>query len=188
MILKLGSVLFVHGGVSPQVAKSGLRVSDINRAMREYWRETGKRVARSKAYDAAIGPSGVTQYRGYFYGAKSADDKDIPLVNRKDVENILAAFDAKQIVVAHTLVERVERLFGGLVYAVDVDYQGARPEVLVYENGIPKVLDIGIHRGRGSEDPPVKVREFSLFNHNDRQLLGGMFAEYQRESAIPWPY
>lgn len=188
VMLKLGSVLFVHGGVSPQVAKSGLTVPEINQAMREYWREDGKNVRHAKAYDAVLGTSGVTQYRGYFYGGESDDDKDAPLVNHQDVENILTAFDARQIVVAHTLVERVQLLFGGLVYAVDVGYQAARPQVLVYEHGVPNVVNIDIHRGHDGKDVATRQREFSLFDHDDRQLVRGMIAELQREAEIPWPY
>lgn len=189
VMLKLGSVLFVHGGVSPQVARSGLTVADLNKAMRRFWRncEDGTKVTHSEAYDAVIGLSGVTQYRGYFYDVHGDSNEEIPLVNRQGMKRILTAFDARQIVVAHTLVKRVKRLFGGLLYAVDVDYHGARPEVLVYDHGMPKVVNIGIHRGR-DVDSPVKMREFSLFDHDDRQLLTGMFDEFQREAAIPSPY
>src|SRR3546814_18528865 len=34
--LKLGSVLFVHGGISPQVARTGLTVHQLNAAMQAY--------------------------------------------------------------------------------------------------------------------------------------------------------
>src|SRR3546814_5766734 len=37
--LKLGSVLFVHGGVSPQVARTGLTVDQLNAAMQDYWND-----------------------------------------------------------------------------------------------------------------------------------------------------
>ncbi|MDN5924707.1 MAG: metallophosphoesterase, partial [Xanthomonadales bacterium] len=188
VMLKLGSVLFVHGGVSPHVAKSGFTVPQINQAMREYWRQAGKKVRHTQAFDAVIGRSGVTQYRGYFYGGKGDADKDIPLVNREDVKHILTAFNATQIVVAHTLVERVQSLFGGLVYAVDVNYHDARPQVLVYEHGVPKVVNIGIHRGLDHQHVVTKQREFSVFDHADRQLVRQMIAEYQREADIPWPY
>src|SRR3546814_5266232 len=37
--LKLGSVLFVHGGISPRVARTGLDVGQLNAAMQDYWND-----------------------------------------------------------------------------------------------------------------------------------------------------
>src|SRR3546814_5105738 len=63
--LKLGSVLFVHGGISPRVARTGLDVGQLNAAMQDYWNDTDPHPP-SPGLDAVLGHAGVTQYRGWF--------------------------------------------------------------------------------------------------------------------------
>jgi hypothetical protein len=181
--LKLGKVMFVHGGLSPKVARSGLSVVPLNTAMRSYWAESGKPVAHSQAFDAVLGRSGVTQYRGYF----RAMEGHYPTATRADVDNVLAAFDARHVVVAHTLVEHVTRLHGGRVIAVDVNDDEARPEVLVFEHGQPRVVDLGISRNLHVHQP-TQVREWELSDRSDRALLASMYHGFRQLSAIPWPY
>src|SRR3546814_19790714 len=65
--LKLGSVLFVHGGVSPQVARTGLTVDQLNAAMQDYWNDKAPHPpSPSPGLDVVLGHSGVTQYRAWF--------------------------------------------------------------------------------------------------------------------------
>lgn len=181
--LKLGKVLFVHGGISPQVADAGLSVADLNRTMRAYWPMAAKEVPHTPARDAVLGFGGVTQYRGYFRESEDNYSK----ATQKDVQHVLAHFNADTVVVAHTLVEGIERLYDGRVYAVDVNHAKARPEVLVFRHGVPEVVDIGIHRGR----PELSIRPyrgFSLFNAKDRAMLKAMHETGHRMSSMPWPY
>jgi hypothetical protein len=182
--LKLGPVLFTHAGISPQVADAGLSVEAMNQAMHDYWRTAGSAATdRSPALDAVLGLDGVTQYRGYFRA--SGDDR--PAATQEEVERILARHDAARIVVGHTLVERVTRRYGGRVMAVDVNHPDARPEVLVFTHGEPRVVDIGIPRGL-EEDAPRRLREFSLFDARDRQLLASMYRANRALARIPYPY
>lgn len=181
--LKLGRVLFVHGGVSPKVAQTGLSVDDLNDAMRGYWQMPAGTASRSKALDAVIGNAGLTQYRGYFREL----DGVYPAATAAQVDQVLKNFDVDQIVVAHTVVKRVKPLLDGRVYAVDVNYGEARPEVLVYHDGVAAVVDIGVARALDTK-PQRRLREFSLLEPKDRQLLGAMFDVYRQLSALPQPY
>lgn len=180
--LKLGSVLFVHGGVSPEVAASGLSIRELNDAMRAYWRAEGP-VRKSRALDAVLGSSGLTQYRGYFRGVEDA----YPAAAQARVDRLLAQLGARQIVVAHTLVERVKHLHGGRVIAVDVNHDEALPEVLRYRNGVATVIDIGLPRMAGAQ-PETRLREFSLLDERDRQLIASMYRGYRSLAGIPQPY
>lgn len=188
VVLRLGSVLFVHGGVSPQTAQSGLSIVQLNDAMRGYWQARDKKPAdgevmqRSVALDAVLASTGVTQYRGYVYAIESS----YPKASKQDVAYALAQFAATQVVVAHTKMDKVTRLFDGLVYAVDVNADEASPEVLMYEHGVPQVLNIGTHRGL--ETTEVVHKEFSLFDASDRAMLTSLFKETSRLNAKPWPY
>lgn len=184
VVLKLGSVLFTHGGISPQVADSGLSIEAMNTAMRDYWRSAGSAAANhSAAWDAVLGLNGVTQYRGYF--RESGDER--PAATQAEVERVLARYRAEQVVVGHTLVNKVTRRYGGRVVAVDVNHPDARPEVLRYTHGEPHVVDIGIPRGL-RQDSPRRLRGFSLFDARDRQLLASMYRANGALSRIPYPY
>jgi hypothetical protein len=184
VVLKLGSVLFAHGGISPAVADTGLSVGALNDAMRDYWRVTGSIAAsRSAALDAVLGLGGVTQYRGYF----RASDGQYPAATQAGVEQVLARYDARQIVVGHTLVDKVTRRYEGRVLAVDVNHPDARSEALVFEHGEPHVVDVGISRGLDRK-APRRLREFSLFDARDRQLLASMYRTNRALSRIPYPY
>ncbi len=182
--LKLGSVLFTHAGISPEVADADLSVSAMNEAMRDYWRMAGSAATnRSAALDAVIGLDGVTQYRGYFRDS----GHDRPAATQAEVERVLTQYNAEQIVVGHTLVDKVTRRYEGRVIAVDVNDAQARSEVLVFEHGQPRIVDIGIPRGL-DEDAPTRLREFSLFDARDRHLLASMYRANRALSRIPYPY
>lgn len=179
--VKLGDVLFVHGGISPQVAGSGLSLAQLNAAMRDYWNDSNDH-APSPALDAVLGPTGVTQYRGYF----RAQEKRYPMASDADVAQALDRFGASLVVVGHTLVPRVTRMRNGLVYAVDVNHDEAAPEALVFEQGEPRVVDIGVARNIGTKERTT--HGFRLSDADDRRMLGDMVRDLRRLSALPYPY
>jgi hypothetical protein len=182
VLLKLGPVLFAHGGIAPDIAASGLSIERLNATMRDYWSTPGAHPA-SPALDAVLGPGGVTQYRGYF----RASEGRYPAASDADVALVLGRFDAAGIVVGHTIVDGITRLHGGRVHAVDVNSDEAASQVLVFENGVPHVVDLGvarnIDRGEGRA-----YREFSLFAGTDRMLLWAAFRDLRRLSSLPYPY
>jgi hypothetical protein len=179
--LKLGTVLFVHGGISPEVTRSGLSIPQLNAAMRNYWRAPGAHPS-SPALDAVLSTNGVTQYRGFF----RAIEGSYPLASDADVAQALDRFGADLVVVGHTVMPAVTRLRGGRVYAVDVNSDESASEVLIFEEGTPRVVDIGVARKLGDTEPAF--RGFSLFDSGDRKLLGAMYKDLRRLSALPYPY
>lgn len=181
VMLKLGDVLFVHGGISPAVVDAGFAVSALNASSRDYWAR-GRASTDTVALESVFGSEGLTQYRGYL---EALQDR-YPLATREQVDAVLAAFSAERIVVAHTLVDRVESRHDGRVYAVDVNSEEASPEVLLFENGRPRVVDIGIPRHLAAE--PSTLREISLFDAADRAMLVSMYREMRRMAGLPHPY
>lgn len=183
VLLKLGSVLFAHGGVSPDVVRSGLSIEAINSAMQAYWNTPPSKRQRSAALDAVMGPAGVTQYRGYFKGIEGR----YPAASDTAVEQVLEHFEASLIVVAHTVVEKIENLRDGRIYAVDVNSDESLPQVLTFENGVAKVVNIGVSRNIGEPDMNT-LREFSLGDAADRKMLLDMYKDIGRLAALPYPY
>src|SRR5690606_24384179 len=162
--LKLGRVVFVHGGISPQVARTGLSVTQLNAAMEDYWNAAGPHPP-SPGLDAVLGPAGVTQYRGWF----RALDGRYPMAGDDDVAGVLEQFGAGMAVVGHTVVPGVQRMRDGRVYAVDVNSDESAAEVLVFEDGAPRVVDIGVPRSLAGAE--TDSREFSLLDPTDRGML-----------------
>jgi hypothetical protein len=182
VLVRLGPVLFAHGGVSPGVAASELSIEQVNAAMHDYWTTPGAHPA-TPALDAAIGLAGVTQYRGYF----RAGEGRYPAASDADVAHALERFGAGTVVVGHTLVERIERLHGGRVFAVDVNDNDAAAQALVFEGGVPRIVDTGIARAI-DHDGERLFREFSLFSSVDRKLLATTIRDTRRLSSLPYPY
>ena len=183
VMLKLGDVLFVHAGVSREVAGSGLSIAQVNAAMHDYWNTPVSQRKSSAAFDAVLGQTGVTQYRGYF---REMEGK-YPQAGDDYVQRAIDSFGADRIVVAHTIVGEVTQMFGGRVIAVDVNHDEARPQVLVFEDGVERIVDIGIGRGIGDGDGHA-FREFSLADARDRAMLWAMIGDIRRLSALPYPY
>lgn len=182
VVLRLGDVLFAHAGISPATAATGLSVEQLNATMRDYWNDPGDHPP-SPALDAVLGHTGVTQYRGYF---RALEDR-YPMATDAEVGEALDRFGARLVVVAHTVVPAVQRLRGGRVYAVDVNDNDAANEVLLFEGGEPRVVDIGIPRGIPGEGER-RLRDFSLLDSADRALLAGMVRDLRRLSSLPYPY
>src|SRR3546814_16688011 len=102
--LKLGSVLFVHGGISPRVARTGLDVGQLNAAMQDYWNDTDPHPP-SPGLDAVLGHAGVTQYRGWFRELEGR----YPEARDAKVADEPARFHTRLAGVGHATLPRVER-------------------------------------------------------------------------------
>ena len=117
-VLKLGDLLLLHGGISPQVLEAKLTVADINAGIR---RSLDTPVARRDELDpvAALvaGTFGPQWFRGYF---PEQARPDRPYMPRAEVERSLEAFGVSRILVGHTIVDQVSPLYGGRVIAVQV--------------------------------------------------------------------
>lgn len=182
VLLQMGPVLFTHGGISREVAAQKLTLDQINQAMWRYW---GGETGSKPEFDAVLGQMGVSQYRGYLM----ALDDQYGKARDEDVAAALDAFGASQIVVGHTLVDKVSSLYGGRVFAVDVNTNDAASEVLVYDNGVARVVDIGVPRelpAAGARAP--MTRPLRLGPDGDWPVLRKLVARSYALSQLPHPY
>ncbi len=181
--LRLGRVLFVHGGVSAATVDAGMSVESLNKAIADYWPLAGTGVEHSQALDAVFGFNGVTQYRGYLMPLEG----QYPLATQAEIDRVAKHFDVDLMVVAHTPVETVSRMHDGKVFAVNVNSDSAKSEVLVFENGVPKVIDIAVPRLLERPEQ-LRFRDLRLGKTEDRRLLGDMLRTMRRLSSLPHPY
>ena len=117
-VLKLGDLLLLHGGISPQVVDRGLSIRDLNAGVR---RSLDTPVARRTELDAdtflIAGTFGPLWFRGYF---PQAAEPDRPYMPRAEVERSLAVYGVSRILVGHTVMDQVTPLYDGRVIAVQV--------------------------------------------------------------------
>lgn len=107
----INGVLFVHGGLHPQLAELPYTLEDINRIVRGQYRQVWYPRAGAGSEDLLLHPkTGPAWYRGYF-----RED-----LHTAQVTQTLAKFSARAVVVGHTLQSQVHALFDNSVYAIDV--------------------------------------------------------------------
>ena len=120
-VLRIGGEIFVHGGISPAIAREETDLGRMNGALRtallaDAWPKPLEGVLRLVA-----GGDGLTWYRGYVEKPPG----------EKEMDGVLAAFRAQRVVVGHTLVDRIGFLIGGRVLALDVHHAEGRSEAAV---------------------------------------------------------
>ena len=104
---KIGDTLFVHGGISYLVEDSGLTLKEINRIVRRY---IGLTEVEEEEGQLMLGNNGPLWYRGYFSES----------ITERHITKVLETYEARQIVVGHTVVPEITTLYGGILYAIDV--------------------------------------------------------------------
>jgi calcineurin-like phosphoesterase family protein len=114
-MLRIGRLLFVHGGVSRALVDSRLTLSEINAAIREAMAGGAMPSSDRAKTDLVMKRLGPLWYRGYFPG-----QSDFPQASLDDVDGTMAQFGVCRIFVGHTIVPTVTPLFGGKVIAVQV--------------------------------------------------------------------
>lgn len=124
IVTRLGDIVFVHGGISPEYAALGL--NEINTRGREEL-ETGDRSAEALINDE----TGPLWHRSYAMQDDGAGD---------DLQAALDMLDARVMVVGHTpLTGRVSSLYDGRLILADVGlsraYRGARSFLEIAPDG-----------------------------------------------------
>ncbi|GAA3928812.1 metallophosphoesterase [Hymenobacter algoricola] len=112
VVEKIGPVLFVHGGISPEVAERRLSLRQLNVLART---SIDMAAANQPPLDKHVtqAPSSPDWYRGLVLEEPS----------EAQIKQILSTYAATQIVVGHTPVESIKRLYGGKIIAIDLPHQ-----------------------------------------------------------------
>lgn len=109
----INGILFVHGGIHPDIADLLFSIDEVNQIIRDnYYLSYYPKPEHSPQQFIISNKTGPCWYRGYFKDDLSQDD----------VERGLAAFNAKSVVVGHTVQWKVKRLYEGKVIAIDVQH------------------------------------------------------------------
>jgi hypothetical protein len=105
--------LFAHGGIHPDIANSALNLDEINTIIRaNYYKPYYPKKEKTIEQLLTSTKTGICWYRGYF-----KDD-----LTQEEVDRGLNKFNAKSIIVGHTLQSKVNREYNGRVIGIDVHH------------------------------------------------------------------
>jgi len=135
VLLKIGDVLFVHGGVSADVLAAGVDLDAVD-ALAARYLATDPRGGDAIAQRVLSGRTGLLWYRGL---AMPTDD--YPKDDAAHVQRVLEAFGVGHIAIGHTMVQHVGEDVGGKVLRVDVDHAAGVSEALWFEDGAIQSVD-----------------------------------------------
>ncbi len=106
-------VCFAHGGIHPDIADYDITIDQVNQINRaNYYKSYFPKPEESIEQLVISNKKGICRYRVYFKND----------ISQKEVERGIYKFDAKAIVVGHTIQWKPKKYFEGKVIAIDVKH------------------------------------------------------------------
>ena len=116
-ILNINDLLFVHAGLSPDILASGLSAREINDHVRYFLMHPDRQEHGDVSRNTMMGHNGPFWYRGYM-----EDNHEYQHLPEKELEKVLASFNAETLFIGHTNVKHITPLYNNRVYALDVPF------------------------------------------------------------------
>ncbi|MBL7802572.1 MAG: metallophosphoesterase [Saprospiraceae bacterium] len=107
---RIGSQVFCHGGISPELAKTGLALTDINRIARKYLGYEHAAINDPFAKEIFSRQTGIFWYRGAAKG----------LMTSEEMTDVLIFAGARRMIVGHTLAPDITAMYGGRLITIDL--------------------------------------------------------------------
>ena len=141
VIEKIGNYLFVHAGISPEILKYSVSISDINRIARDNWdKNLYDEEENNKVENFITGKKGIYWYRGL-----AQDYKYYEKIKETELNKVLKYYQADKIIFGHTVVEDITKEFKGKTINIDVKHgeekKSEKTKGLLIENGIEYKID-----------------------------------------------
>lgn len=134
-VIKIGDYVFCHGGISPELARQGMSLSEINQISRKYLGKPFDSISNFKAKAIFDYKTGIFWYRN---AAKN-------LLTPAEVAEVLRFAGATKMIVAHTLQPDVVSLYNGSIICIDLYHEEnirqGYVKTLWMEEGICYALD-----------------------------------------------
>ncbi|MFN0173824.1 MAG: metallophosphoesterase [Saprospiraceae bacterium] len=112
-IEKIGDYVFCHGGISPELARTRLGLTEINRISRQHLGKPIEAIVSEAARAIFDFKTGIFWYRG---AAKN-------IASKEDIITVLQFAGAKRMVIGHTLQPDITALYGGRVICIDLYHE-----------------------------------------------------------------
>jgi hypothetical protein len=131
IIEKIGDQLVMHGGMSGEVLNKQFTLNRINNSCRPFYDVPTKQLPDS--IKAFLGNTGLFWYRGYFMAPKASSAL---------IDSTLQQYQAKQIVVGHTIIDKnLAFYYNGKVLGLDVNQHAGTHAAALFDKGHWYLLD-----------------------------------------------
>ncbi len=114
--VKINDIMFVHGGLSPEVIHRGYSIHEMNEEIREGIDLSKQDLAADSSIFFLLRGDGPLWYRGYHV----MDEGKPPGCTPAQLDSILSYYGVSTVVVGHTEEPEVCAMYGGKVIALDV--------------------------------------------------------------------
>lgn len=133
VIEKVGDLLVMHAGMSPELLQHKWSLQTINETCRPYYATSRKQIPENLQF--LFDMRSPFWYRGYFMEPKASEEQ---------VAATLEQYGCQKIIVGHTIVDNIESLYDGKVIGVDVDqHEGHHQGLLITKSGYYRIDDKG---------------------------------------------
>lgn len=141
VIEKIGNYIFVHAGLSPEILKYQVSISNINQIVRENWdKNLYDEEENNKVENFLTGKKGIYWYRGL-----AQDYKYYDKIKENELNEVLKFYEANKIVFGHSVMQDITKEFNGKAINTDVKHgqekNSEKTKGLLIENGIEYKLD-----------------------------------------------
>jgi len=129
VFIKINDILFVHGGISPDLIKHGYSIQSINRKFRNSLDARDYTIRFDEELELLYRYKGPVWYRGYIHAWKG-----LPRANEEEVASVLDFYKARAVVIGHTIINEISSYYSGRVFAIETGiHEGAKGEALIWE-------------------------------------------------------
>jgi hypothetical protein len=141
VIEKIGDYIFVHAGLHPEILEFEIDINQINEITRENWdKDLYNNPKENLKANFLIGRKSPIWYRGLV-----TEYKYYEKIKEAELDKILEYYNAKKIVVGHTVVKDISTDFNGKVIRIDLKHgtekNSGMTKGLLIENGIEYRID-----------------------------------------------
>jgi hypothetical protein len=128
-ILKMNDFLFVHAGISPNFIEENLTIEAANQMIRDGIDKQSE--PEDSTNQILFRTKGPLWYRGFWQ-----ETVNYPMITEQQVDKVLSAYNATNIIVGHTTADSVVTNFNQKVIGIDAGLKrGETGEALLYFNG-----------------------------------------------------
>lgn len=117
---KIGSTLFVHGGIAPEINQVPLSIYEINRLAKRHYTQAEQIFTEPVLNHIFHSEKSPFSYCGYYQGK----------ITEEQINDTLDKFGVETIVTGHTLVDHIYAYYSKKVININTNHAGGHSEVL----------------------------------------------------------
>lgn len=137
IVEKIGDIVFLHAGISDSLYQLNLSIPQLNKIARKSMAKPQNEI--NQGSDILFEDYGPLWYRGYIYG-----NKDFDKISQESIDKILNYYNAKRIVIGHSIVDDISSDYEGKVIQINVDHiKNLSSGIFIEEGKIFKAKETG---------------------------------------------